>query len=129
MFKSIFVALALSFSAENFAKVSNPVESSNMVRHCYGNEPFWSLEINDETIELKSESSVKSIATPSAKAAIGRPLSFISMYQGRTIGNNNAFMNVIIKKETCSDRMADEQQPFSVIILSGNTLLEGCCSR
>ena len=117
-FFAIFILPSMSFA-----------EGANSVTRCHGNEPFWGLEISKETIKLTHLDDVTmTISNVGAKAADGVSADYISLYQGRTKENNNKFMNVIIKASECSDHMSDDLYPYSVFVLSGNKLLEGCCS-
>lgn len=104
-------------------------EGANSVTRCHGNEPFWRLEISKESIKLTDfDDATMTISNVGAKTADGVTANYISLYQGRTKENNNKFMNVIIKTSECSDHMSDDLYPYSVFVLSGNRLLEGCCS-
>ncbi len=62
-----------------------------------------------------------------ARSAAGSSPEWIALYQGRTLEKHAQFMNVIIKKEKCRDYMSDGEFDHSVLILSGTTLLRGCC--
>ena len=105
-------------------------EGASGVQRCHGNEPFWGLEISKETVTLETADSEKfTILNTGAKPAEGVPAEYISLYQGRTKENSNRFMNVIIKRAECSDHMSDDLYPYTVLVLSGNRLLEGCCSE
>lgn len=100
------------------------------VNYCSGTEPFWNLNISKDKLSLVDHSGglvSMTVENKGAKSAAGHLSEYIALYQGRSLEDSNRFMNVIIKRENCSDGMSDTDFPYSVHILSGSLLLSGCC--
>jgi len=120
-------------SAASLLSTSNafsaPIDSS-AVRNCHGTEPFWLLEFKAKEIVFSNSatSSTRTIARPEVSGAFGHLTSYIAMYQGKVQEEPGRYLNVIIKAAECSDGMSDETYPFSVLVLSGTELFNGCCS-
>jgi hypothetical protein len=52
----------------------------------------------------------------------------LALYQGKTTGNSNKYMNVIILRDkACTDGMSNKNFSFTALVLSGNNLYQGCC--
>ncbi|MEQ9440703.1 MAG: META domain-containing protein [Cyclobacteriaceae bacterium] len=78
-----------------------------------GNEPFWSLEIDfDSMMHFKSMTQVDSIhtAVPEASQAQDAP---VTRYRAET---EDGELTVTISQQTCSDAMSGEEFPYSVRI-------------
>lgn len=100
------------------------------VNFCAGTEPFWNLDISKDKLSLVDHSGglvSMTIENKGAKSAAGHLTEYVALYQGKSLEDSNRFMNVIIKREKCSDGMSDTDFPYSVHILSGSLLLSGCC--
>lgn len=132
MFKSMHrefktIALMAALLAASGAQADSP--DATRVAKCFGTEPFWSLTLDGKTIKFKNlgtETSM-SINQNTPKAAHGRRAEYLAMYQGRTLESPSRFLNVIIRNQECSDGMSDETYPYSVLVLSGTDLFDGCC--
>jgi uncharacterized membrane protein len=126
--KIVTLATALlAATAATTAQAGNA--DATTARQCHGTEPFWSLTLDGKTIKfenLGTESSL-SINQPNPKSAHGRSAEYLAMYQGRTLETPTRFLNVIVRSESCSDGMSDDTYPYSVLVLSGNDLFDGCC--
>ena len=128
--KTLMIGLALVSSA--FSLSSAFASDASQVTACHGNEPFWGLELKPSKIvftkDVVADSSTLTIARPAfAASAEGRSSEYLAMYQGKVKEQPGRYLNVIIEKKECSDSMSDESYPFSVLVLSGNTLWSGCC--
>jgi uncharacterized membrane protein len=120
-------AAMLAATAATAAQTANA--DATTARQCLGTEPFWSLTLDGKTIKFENfgtESSL-SIKQPTPRSANGRTSEYLAMYQGRTLETPSRFLNVIIRNQSCSDGMSDETYPYSVLVLSGNDLFDGCC--
>lgn len=118
-----FLFSAMSLVPKAFAA------GADEVKHCHGTEPFWGLKITKSNIQFEGIGLDTTITIKKSEpiSAHGHMSEYISLYQGRTLENPNRFMNVIIKRSECSDGMSDETYPYSVLVLSGNNLFNGCC--
>ena len=106
-------------------------KSARKVNSCFGTEPFWELEITSKVVQFKDagNSIVMTITKVPPATAEGTNEDYIAMYQGKTIENNNRFMNVLIVGDaSCSDDMSEKKHPFFVLVLSGKKLFRGCCN-
>ena len=104
-------------------------EDATAARQCHGTEPFWSLTLDGKKITFENHGTETSLSInqPNPKSANGRSAEYLAMYQGRTLETPSRFLNVIIRNQSCSDGMSDETYPYSVLVLSGNDLFDGCC--
>ncbi len=121
---------ALVSASAGFGNAGAPSSGdARLVTSCHGTEPFWSLSITPDVIELdlSGDDRKLSMARPAPLPAAGASADFIALYQGRTKEDPGRFMNVIIQNAECSDFMSDEIFGFSVHVLSGQMLLRGCC--
>ena len=106
-------------------------KSARKVNSCFGTEPFWELEITSKVVQFKDagNSIVMTIPKVPSATAEGTNEDYIAMYQGKTIENNNKFMNVIIVGDAnCSDDMSEKKHSFFALVLSGKKLYRGCCN-
>ena len=92
---------------------------------CYGNEPFWNLDIinNDEAIfkDIGMESVLyMRYVEPKIEGGI-----YIYEFEHHAGGITNA-MNVIIKKAPCSDTMSGEKFEYTVTVEYDGRTYEGC---
>lgn len=98
---------------------------------CAGTEPFWSLKIAGGKIVLEQpDQAPRRLLTVAPRAAQGRPLDLVRVYQTRTLGANRQYVTIVIRKaenNSCSDGMSDTQYPYSAVVIKGSTVLEGCC--
>jgi uncharacterized membrane protein len=115
-------ALALSTS------VALASASAQEVTSCGGTEPFWDLDIGPKQIQLRELGDrTMTMASRPAGTARGYTADFLALYQGKVIEEEGRYMNVMIKRASCSDGMSDIDYPFEVLVLSGTELLRGCC--
>lgn len=127
---SLLIAAAILL-AFNSSAVMAGEKSARKVNSCFGTEPFWELEITSKVVQFKDagNSIVMTIPKFPSAAAEGSNEDYIAMYQGKTIENNNKFMNVIIVGDAnCSDNMSEKKHTFFVLVLSGKKLYRGCCN-
>ena len=106
-------------------------EDAQRVQNCHGTEPFWGLTLTSSKIVLANDigqAQTQTIVRPKVPgSAQGTSSEYVALYQGKILEKKGSYLNIIIKNEQCSDGMSDEIYPFSVSILSGTTLLIGCC--
>ncbi|NWH09032.1 MAG: hypothetical protein HXY22_10395 [Alphaproteobacteria bacterium] len=86
---------------------------------CAGTEPFWSFRLSGDMTAL---------STPDGPD-IPLPIS-----QYRAAQNRNGEWSVslgeaiaVIRQETCSDGMSDNDYPYSVTLVTRERTLSGCC--
>jgi len=91
------------------------VEVINMV----GTEPFWSAEVNGETITWSTPDQPDGIAGTIDRFAGRGGYSLSSSLEGRTV-------DITISPADCSDGMSDRAFPFAVTVRLGEEVREGC---
>jgi heat shock protein HslJ len=93
---------------------------------CFGNEPFWSLDL--------SEPGKAAFSTPDSA-----PIGFVgevttlahrreSVWRGRSPASGEADLVAFLREGACSDTMSDTTHPFSVSVsMPDGRHLAGCC--
>ncbi|MBW4612284.1 MAG: hypothetical protein KME21_03220 [Desmonostoc vinosum HA7617-LM4] len=93
----------------------------------HGTEPFWSVTVSKRGI-VYSSPDIQKQAFPyvTPLKAQGRPVELMRVYPLKGRSNNT----LIIKKvDVCSDGMSDQEYPYSVTLILGNKVLEGCAEK
>jgi uncharacterized membrane protein len=98
------------------------------VKSCFGSEPLWSLEISerDLTMEGPFDDEKLAVSHSGVVTAVGYPSSIMVLYQG-ALSDTTGNITVIIKQSACSFSKNHTIYPYSVAIIKGNALYQGCC--
>lgn len=109
------------------------IEAKNFRTDCYnyefiamGNEPFWSLDIipSEKRMVLKDVAEEKVMEFFYSPARISG-----DTYQYSTTKPKNDKLEVLIRKEKCSDGMSDRQYNYSAEIRLNGKIFKGCAIR
>lgn len=122
------LALFASVSAALPALAQAPVRTPQF--RCHGTEPFWSMEINKTGIFYKDVAGTQLIfksVTP--RAAAGRQDEWLRVYDSYVLGDSDYSGKVIVRRGECSDHMSDGVFPYSVLLITADEVLAGCCSK
>lgn len=109
------------------------IDQKNFRTDCYnyefiamGNEPFWSLEI----IPAEKRIVLKDVAEEKAIEFFYSPANFRGdTYQYSTTNPKNEKLEVLIRKEKCSDGMSDRKYNYSAEIRLNGKILKGCAIK
>lgn len=109
------------------------IEQKNFRTDCYnyefiamGNEPFWSLDI----IPAEKRIVLKDFAEEMVMEFFYSPANFRGdTYQYSTTNPKNEKLEVLIRKEKCSDGMSDRQYNYSAEIRVNGKILKGCAIK
>ncbi len=109
------------------------IEQKNFRTDCYnfefiamGNEPFWSLDI----IPSEKRIVLKDVAEEKVMEFFYSPANFRGdTYQYSTTNPKNEKLEVLIRKEKCSDGMSDRQYNYSAEIRVNGKILKGCAIK
>ncbi len=109
------------------------IEPKNFRTECYqyefiamGNEPFWSLDI----IPSEKRIVLKDVAEEKVTEFFYSPANFSAdTYQYSTTNPKNEKLEVLIRKENCSDGMSDRQYNYSAEIGLNGKILKGCAIK
>ena len=109
------------------------LESKTFRTDCYnyefialGNEPFWSLEIipDEKRIVLKDMGIEKVQEFIYKPAVLGE-----SLYHYEARNPKNEKLEVLMRKEKCSDGMSDREYNYSAEIRLSGRILKGCAIK
>ena len=109
------------------------IEQKNFRTECYnyefiamGNEPFWSLDIipSEKRIVLKDVAEEKVLEFFYSPANVSG-----DTYQYTAMNPKNEKLEVLIRKEKCSDGMSDRQYNYSAEIRLNGKILKGCAIK
>ncbi len=109
------------------------IEQKNFRTDCYnyefiamGNEPFWSLDI----IPSEKRIVLKDVAEEKVMEFFYSPANFSGdTYQYKTTNPKNEKLEVLIRKEKCSDGMSDRKYNYSAEIRLNGRILKGCAIK
>ena len=93
---------------------------------CFGNEPFWSLELTEpQTARFSTPDSLPADYHGAANTLVPRTE---TVWRGRPIAAAGGELVAFLRKGPCSDGMSDVVHPYSVnISLPDGRHLGGCC--
>lgn len=87
-----------------------------------GTEPFWALEISEETLTLtRPDAEPLSMANPGMRMQ-GEKATWDALSAG-------ARLYIVAEAKTCSDGMSDLSYPLTVEVQTGDLKLKGCGAR
>lgn len=88
-----------------------------------GTEPFWSIEVNGDTLFYSSPEQQTPVAIAAHLTAMGKHgdggLRYVGAMEGRTVA-------LTIRRGQCSDGMSDRVYPFNAEFEWGDRTLQGC---
>lgn len=100
-----------------------PTQTAILEFSCRGTEPFWLVEIYQDSIVYERAGGKKIIYPPFKAQTKGD--STVYMTQAMVYGDTSS-MVIKITPDSCSDGMSDHVYPFSVTIFRNGEILKGC---
>ncbi|MDQ2065106.1 SH3 domain-containing protein [Xinfangfangia sp. CPCC 101601] len=98
---------------------------------CYGTEPFWALKLGPQTAEWSSPETPPQALSVTHQAVAPQGY-FLTASDAVTDATKQAYYQIMITKEHCSDGMSDRDFGFATRIFhssqAGNAVLRGCCT-
>lgn len=93
---------------------------------CFGTEPFWGIttEAKSLTLDNFGDESLKYDITD-VSPAVGTQEGWTTLI---TAQKGTERLNLIVKKEECNDGMSDAVYKYSASVVTGGSLLIGCCN-
>ncbi|KAA6185368.1 hypothetical protein F2Q65_08805 [Thiohalocapsa marina] len=93
---------------------------------CFGNEPFWGLDLSDAATGRFSTPDSPEVAYLGAFDPPAHPSK--SVWRGRAGAPEGGDLVAVLREGACSDGMSDTSHPFSVeVTLPYGRRLTGCC--
>lgn len=114
MKKILLGSMLLAFSAHSFAI------------GCHGTEPFWTVEISEEKMNLATVTTEDSTIVTNVTAPAGMPNTNDGYV--RIFSNSRGPVATLISNK-CNDGMSPFIYPKSIIIFTPTGSLYGCCGE
>lgn len=96
--------------------------------HCYGTEPFWDLQVSQDSIHFKTLDHKTQIKKTQPRQSANHTLAQFRLYQTKTQKDQQQVI-IAINKVPCSDGMSDHIHPYHVALLIGEKIFDGCCRQ
>ena len=92
---------------------------------CFGTEPFWSINLRPGSAQADLAFAERRIVYNLTRAETAMNRSDVLHIRG---ASRPGEMSLIIRNESCSDGMSDNNYPYSVVaLLSRFNVIAGCC--
>lgn len=110
-----------------FVVVTSPFLSPDAYAlNCFGTEPFWSANVQGDSINLDFISVKSTFAISRVSSPAGMPNSagsFVKVYS-----DNRGPVAAVIS-QPCNDGMSDKTYPKEIVLFTGEMTLYGCCTN
>lgn len=123
MFHVISTALTvaiLSACAATPTPPESPPAAEQLRYRAAGNEPFWSVEIDEDTLVLQTPENIEGTTIPAERILDGGDIVFTQRAGGHPV------FTLRLKPEPCQDTMADKVWTHSASFAHGGQTLHGC---
>jgi uncharacterized membrane protein len=93
---------------------------------CAGTEPFWGITTEAKSLSLDNYGDeVAKYEITDVSAAVGTQEGWTTLISAQ---NKAEKLSLIVKKEECNDGMSETVYKYSASVVTGGSLLIGCCN-
>lgn len=103
---------------------ASPPAAEKVQLQCLGNEPFWSLKLQQRVITIEDMNGRGRSFTRSKPVAVGNRLG-TWVFPGKS--KKGQLMTLVVRTRDCSDGMSERIYPYEVMVIEGAQAFDGCC--